>query len=63
LACSITFEYMELVRRHVEGKANLANQIFRWIMTELWFQRLIDAPNPLQDGGKNGKREGAATPA
>ena len=33
----------EALARHVSGKVDLGEHIFRWIMTELWFQEFIDA--------------------
>lgn len=28
--------------RHISGRVNLEDQIFRWILTEMWFQQFID---------------------
>lgn len=33
----------EALARHISGSVDLGNHIFRWIMTELWFQEFIDA--------------------
>jgi asparagine synthase (glutamine-hydrolysing) len=30
------------IEKHVSGRADLSNNIFRWILTELWFERFID---------------------
>jgi asparagine synthase (glutamine-hydrolysing) len=32
----------QALERHIAGKLDLANNIYRWIMTELWFQEFID---------------------
>jgi asparagine synthase (glutamine-hydrolysing) len=31
-----------VLARHIAGKQDLSNTIFRWILTELWFQTFID---------------------
>lgn len=33
----------QAVQKHVSGRADLSPNIFRWILTELWFQTFIDA--------------------
>ena len=32
--------------RHQAGRLDLSNNIYRWILTELWFQEFIDGPPP-----------------
>jgi asparagine synthase (glutamine-hydrolysing) len=32
------------IARHLRGRVDLSNIIFRWILTELWFQEFIDRP-------------------
>ncbi|MBX3415389.1 MAG: asparagine synthase (glutamine-hydrolyzing) [Pirellulales bacterium] len=32
----------EMLARHVSGKQDVSSQIFRWTVTELWFQTFID---------------------
>ncbi|MDA7859341.1 asparagine synthase (glutamine-hydrolyzing) [Mariniblastus sp.] len=31
-----------LIQRHVSGKINIFSQIYRWLITEIWFQEFID---------------------
>jgi len=33
---------LTMVKRHHSGQANLFSNIYRWLMTELWFQEFID---------------------
>jgi asparagine synthase (glutamine-hydrolysing) len=57
------------LRAHASGRLDLSNHIFRWIMTELWFQQFIDgAATPRAGSGDGvatpgvGSGDGAATP-
>jgi asparagine synthase (glutamine-hydrolysing) len=49
------------VRRHIDGHVDLSNTIYRWILTELWFQEFIDrAPSAAAPPARRGARPVAA---